>query len=277
VLHQLGLAGGREDIKKFCMDEGRNAAEASQIARQVIDFYQLGADCLWITFARDHLWWTFAAPEVKWLGPSKDRDLGDRIRKSIGGWRNDDIHGKPLTIQSLSTKLTRVRNYRRTICSIEKEASEYLHRRINGVEDPIIVAFNQASEALITATSSAIQSLHWADFETLIDIVFARSGWNRVSAVGGKQKTVDLELEQHSIGERIAVQVKSRATQKTLEDYVRRIDKVGIYDRLFFACHNPIGELHVPEGSDVHLWTGRELAATVVKTGLHDWVLEKIA
>jgi hypothetical protein len=240
----------------------------------VVDFYKSGADCLWVTFARDHLWWTFAAPEVKWLG-SKNSARGDRVRKSIGGWKNKDLNGKLLTIQSLSTKLTRVRNYRRTICAIE--ASEYLLGRINGIEDPIVVAATKAREALIDAILIALRSLTWADFETLVDIVFARSGWHRISPVGGKQKSVDLELEHPALGERIAVQVKSRASQKVLDDYIQRIEKIGIYDRLFFVCHSPLGEIKAPEGSDVHVWTGREFAATVMKVGLHDWVLEKLA
>ena len=98
-----------------------------------------------------------------------------------------------------------------------------------------------------------------------------------ISPVGGKQKTVDLELEHPVLGERIGVQVKSRASQKVLDDYIQRIEKIGIYDRLFFVCHSPLGEIKAPEGSDVHVWTGREFAATVMKVGLHEWVLEKIA
>ena len=38
---------------------------------------------------------------------------GARLRKSIGGWRNADINGVPLRMDSLSTKLTRVAGYPR--------------------------------------------------------------------------------------------------------------------------------------------------------------------
>jgi hypothetical protein len=275
IPHELGLALNGEGIKKFCMAERPDARRAAEITRQVMDFYKLGADCLWITFARGHLWWTFAAPEVKWLGVAENNQRGERIRKSIGGWKNVDVNGKPLTIPSLGTKLTRVMNYRRTICAVG--ASDYLLRRINGIEEPVIAAANKARQALIDATSAAIRSLHWADFETLVDIVFARSGWHRTSAVGGKQRTIDLELEQSTTGERVAVQVKSQAHQRTLNDYISRIDEMGTYDRLFFVCHSPRGEIAAPERSDVHVWTGREFAATVLRVGLHDWVLEKIA
>jgi hypothetical protein len=79
-------------------------------------------------------------------------------------------------------------------------------------------------------------------------------------------------------GERAAVQVKSKASQGILIHCVDEIDKLGLFDRIFFVCHSPSGALAVPDDrEDVHLWSGRELAATVLKVGLHDWVFEKIA
>jgi len=273
--HDLGLALDGDAIRKFYLESGRDGRAASEVARQVLDFYGLGADCLWITFARGYLWWTFADAQVHWLGRDEKASRGERIRKSIGGWKNVDIKGHPLSMASLSTKLTRVANYRRTICAVRER--DYLLRRINGEEEPIIAAANQAREALIDATAAAIKSLHWADFETLVDIVFSRSGWHRISAVGGRQETIDLELEQPITGERIAVQVKSRSDQRRLDDFIARADKAGSHDRLFFVCHSPAGNLSVGDRPDVHVWSGREFAGTVLRLGLHDWVLEKLA
>jgi len=82
--------------------------------------------------------------------------------KSIGGWRNTDINGKSLRIDSLSTKLTKVQFYQRTICGVE--AGDYLLRRINGVEEPLIAKSNQARDALLDVLTQAITSLHWKDF-----------------------------------------------------------------------------------------------------------------
>jgi hypothetical protein len=59
-----------------------------------------------------------------------------------------------------------------------------------------------------------------------------RSGWHRASAIGGKQAVVDLVLEQPTIGERAAVQVKSKAGQAKLDAFVKRADAAGSYDRL---------------------------------------------
>jgi hypothetical protein len=274
VPHELALAGDRENIKQLRIEQGRDPQAAAEDAREVVDFYKLGSDCLWITFAQEHLWWTFAEPEVTWLGFGEGH--GERIRRTIGGWRNKDIRGLALRIDSLSTKLTKVASYRRAVCAVEAE--QYLLRRINGIIEPLVLKSNQARDALLEVTSEAIASLHWADFETLADVIFARSGWHRASAIGGTQKLFDIALEQPTTAERAAVQVKSSASQKTLDQFVSQADETGTFDRLFFICHSPKGPL-VPPGdrSDVHIWAGRELAMTALRLGLSDWIIEKVS
>jgi hypothetical protein len=274
VPHEMALAGDREQIKQHLIEQGRNARAAIDDARELLDFYQLGSDCLWITLAREHLWWTFAAPEVTWLGFGERH--GKRMRKCIGGWRNTDIKNLPLRMDSLSTKLTKIAGYRRAICAVDCE--EYLLRRINGIVEPLVLKSNQAREALVEIMAEAIGSLHWADFETMVDVIFARSGWHRVSAIGGTQPLVDLALEQPITRERAAVQVKSSARQGELNDFIGRADEVGTFDRLFFVCHHPIGSLSMPiDRKDAQLWSGHELARTALRLGLSDWIIEKIS
>lgn len=246
----MALTGNFEDLKQHLIRVGRDAQVASREAHEVLDFYKLGSDCLWITFARDHLWWAFAQPDVSWVG-GNDRLGGMRRRKTIGSWRNTDIKGVPLRTSTLSTKLTKVGNYRRSICKVEAE--EYLLRRINGLQEPFAEKSTTARENLVDVVTEGIKHLHQSDFETLVDLMFARSGWHRVSAVGGTQKLVDLELEQPTTGERAAVQVKSSANQKTLDQYVSKVDEADRFDRFFFVCHSPEGELAAPyDRSDVH-------------------------
>ena len=144
--HELALGGNFDALKQHLLGLGKDAQGASREAREVLDFYELGDDCLWITFARDHLWWTFANPGVTWVG-GDGQLVGERLRKSIDGWRNTDVNGVPLRTNTLSTKLTKVGNYRRTICKVEAE--EYLLRRINGQQEPFAEKSTAARNALI--------------------------------------------------------------------------------------------------------------------------------
>ena len=102
VTEELAVEADVEKIRAHLVDLGRSVQAATRDAREVIDFYHLGSDCLWITFAKDHLWWTFADPQVIWLAENQNM-TGQRMRKSIGGWRNTDVNGNPLRMDALST------------------------------------------------------------------------------------------------------------------------------------------------------------------------------
>jgi hypothetical protein len=103
VPEELAQEGDLEKITQHLMRLGHETEAAACEAKNAKDFYGLGADCLWITFAREHLWWTFADPRVLWM--IKDFGQPDRVRMSIGGWRNTDINGTPLTLHGLSDRI----------------------------------------------------------------------------------------------------------------------------------------------------------------------------
>lgn len=274
VPHELALTGDRKSIEACRVAHGRSRKAAASDARELSDFYALGSDCLWVTFAREHLWWTFVHPEVVWKG--KGEGHGERLRKTIDGWRNTDVNGVPLRTATLSTRLTKLASYPRTLCAVEAEA--YLLRRINGVIEPLVAKSSLAREALLDVMTEAISALHWRDFETLADVIFARSGWHRASELGGGQKLVDLVIEQPTTGDRGAVQIKSAAGQKELDEFIERADETGSFERLFFVCHTPRGALLAPiDRRDVHVWVGREIAKAALRLGLADWIIEKVS
>ena len=274
VSHDLCLQGDWDAVVRTLTAEGRSLGKARDGTREVRDFYTLGSDCLWITFADGHLWWAFAEPEVTWLGVEEDGQ-GARMRRTVDGWHKVNIQGEPLRIDDLSTRLTQVAAYRQTVCSVK--ASDYLLRRINGIEEPVVARAREARSAMIAVAIEMIAGLHWADFETLADLIFARAGWQRISRVGGTQADTDLVLEQPTTGETAFVQVKSKAGQAVLDDYIGRFRRRGTYDRLFFICHSPAGTLSVDDTAGVHIWAGDRLADVAVKAGLFDWLTERSA
>lgn len=272
IPHEPCLAGNWNEVLDLLTRTGRSTAKARDALREIRDFYSLSADCLWITFARGHLWWAFAAPEVIWLGPEED-GRGARMRKTIDGWHKTDIKGEALATNALSSRLTQVAAYRQTICAVK--ASDYLLDRINGIDPPVVTRARAAKDAMVAVAAEMVRDLHWGDFETLVDLIFARSGWQRVSRVGGTQADIDLILRQPTTGETAFVQVKSQARQSVLDDYIERFRASEACDRGFFVCHTESGSLQKPGDAKIHIWAGSAIADAAVAAGLFDWLVER--
>lgn len=269
--HPLCLRGDWDAVRTGLIAAGRSATKATDFIREVRDFYTLGSDCLWITFGRGRLWWAFAEPEVHMSGPDQP---GVRHRRVIGQWSDQDVDGKVLTIDSLSSRLTQVAAYRQTLCRVGAE--DYLLRRLNAQPEPVVARALAASVELEGAAQEIIQALHWADFEVLVDLIFAQGGWRRISVLGGAQADADLILEQAITGERAFVQIKSTASRAVFDDYLSRFQSQTQFDRMFFVCHSSDG-LEAPAGADrpVYVWSGRELAQRAVRCGLMDWLMAR--
>jgi len=278
--HEDCIAGDWEAVSRLYREEGHKAFVASNHARQVRDFYEEPETCLWISFIDGSLWWTFALPEVTMCLEENWRDLPgearhpSRFRCCVDQWHNTSIDGEPLLMRKLPGYVTKVvSGFRGTICQIEH--ADAVLRIINGDVDPRVEEAMAAREALIVTLEKVIDRLYWKDFETLIDLIFQRSGWPRVSRVGGSQKLVEFELENPVTGERSFAQVKAQTTQKTLDEYVERFARDAGYKQMFFVCHTAKGRLE-PDNPDVFVWTGPKVAEMAVKTGLTDWILEKV-
>ena len=270
VPHDTAAAGAWHLAEEALVADGRSAGKAKSFIREVRDFYTQGNDCLWITIGQGRLWWAFADSTVF---PLTGPDRGARQRRTVGGWSDRSLTGERLDLARLSTRLTKVAAYQQTICQVSEP--EYLLRRLNGVEDPRVSRGHAAAQALTAAAHELIQALDWRDFELMVDLIFAASGWRRQSAVGGSdQADSDLILEQAVTGERAFVQVKSAANVAVLRDYLERFAASGL-DRMFFVCHSPKGQLQT-EQSGVHVWLGETLAEQAIKAGLFAWLIEKV-
>ncbi len=116
--------------------------------------------------------------------------------------------------------------------------------------------------------------LTWRDFELLVELVFSQSGWRRVSASGGTQKTIDIELVLPTTGETAFVQVKSRTNQAQFDDYMERFEERGD-GRMFYVYHTANNALRV-EDEGVNIVGPDRLAELVLETGLFGWLLKKV-
>jgi len=231
---------------------------------------------VWVTFQDDCLWWCTVLDHVQ---TNPDGDTGDRGHfwlTCASPWSDHSVDGaRRLAMSELPGNVTAVAGFRATVC--EPKASEQILRIIRNEEDPDARAAALARQAYQDAVAKLVARLGSKDFEVLIDLILSRTGWARLATVGRTRADIDIEVENAATDEIAFVQVKSSASQATLDDYVSKFnDQSDRYKRMIFAVHSPSGRLTPPDGQPVQVWTGDRIAQLVVKHGLGDWVATRL-
>jgi hypothetical protein len=169
-----------------------------------------------------------------------------------------------------------VAGFRATACT--PKAWREILRIIKDEKDPDAALAAVAREAYKQAVEKIVTRLSPQDFEQLIDLILTRTGWARISTLGGALEGIDLEVENRTADEIAFVQVKSVATQKVLDGYVEQFsNRRKRYKRMIFAVHSPSVELRAPADLPVQLWTCDRVADLVVHAGLGEWVESRLA
>lgn len=171
--------------------------------------------------------------------------------------------------------ITTTAGFRGTVC--EPRGWREILRVIRDEQDEDAAAADQARTNYEAAVARLVARLRERDFELLVDLILARSGWVRLAKLGGATEGVDVEVENVVTSEIAFVQVKSVAGQDVLDDYVRRFgERRERYHRMIFAVHTPRGVLTPPPGQPVQVWTGDDIARLVVRLGLGEWVASRL-
>jgi hypothetical protein len=261
-------AGDWEKVRKVWLNLRGDEGAATRDVNQIRYFFEEGDNTLWITFYGGLLWWCFAKPGVK-----QHKDGKGTCRETVSGWKSTDIYGAKLSTEKLSGNLLKIQGFQGTICEVK--SFEYLKRKLNGEVLPEVEAAAEAEHEMVTKIIPLMRLLTWHDFELLVDLVFANSGWRRVGQVGKTQKTVDIELVLPTTGERAFIQVKSSAGKRDLKEYLERFKDASIYNRMFFVWHS--GDVGESEESNVVLIGPDRLARMVLEAGLTSWLREKVS
>ena len=260
--------GKWEQLTQSFLADGRTRGTATHFTNETRAFFEDRGSTLWITFHGGRLYWGFLTEAAA----SPHPDGNGTLRHVDGGWRSEDASGKALTKDRLSGKLTKLAGYKGTSCTVHD--SLYAIRRINGEKSPEYERAEKAFESVRTAIRGLIGLLDPYDFETLVDLVFAKSGWTRLGPVGRTEKTIDIDLCLPTTGEKAFVQVKSATSSSEIAKYVAALDEMKDYKRMFFVFHT--GEA---ESNDerVRIIGPDRLADMVLEAGLVTWLFGKVA
>jgi len=255
-----------DDLVEALIKEGKAKGTATNIANQTRSFFEDDGTTLWITFMKEKLYWAFLDPHP----PEPHEDGAGTWRKVAGEWCSTDINGEELRKDNLPGTLTKLAGFRGTSCKVN--AAEYIEHRINGLKIQVI---ERAISAVKDAKKSAldlIKLLGDRDFETLIDLIFAVSGWQRQGNVGRTQKILDFSVVLPTTNERALVQVKSSTTNAELKEYIERFYELESYDKMFYAYHS--GSAHTEDQSVIVLGP-EQLAELALDAGLVNWLISK--
>jgi hypothetical protein len=268
--HEFCLAGRWTQVASQIAPQSKDLEASEPDTTQIRAFYEASAATLWITFHADCMWWCFAHPAVSLLAD------GTKVRTAIDGWRHTDISNEPLKASRLSGSLLAIQAFRGTVCALDPS---YVLHKINRAELPLVDAASRALTALIEAVQPIVEQLHPRDLEVLVDLIFRNAGWNRVGVLAETETDIDLALESAVTGERIAVEVKARASISDYRDYSARYAAMVGFDRLYFVTHSVIPELGTRNenagATGVRFWGSRSLAERAVHSGLAQWLIDK--
>jgi hypothetical protein len=266
--HEDSRAGNWEPVRAFWLKYRKsNEGAATRDLNQIRDFYELSEQALWITFYKRKLYWCFAERLVIQL------DDGSRMRRAIDGWSCNDLNGNVLTVENIDGRLTKVQGFRGTICTVEQ--SEYLVRKINGIAQPDVTAARDNLASLQCSVETLIQGLWWKDFELLVDLVFANSGWQRISVLGETDKDVDLDVFSPVTNRRAFIQVKSQATTATFKNSVAQFRRMEQFQEMYFVVHTSDPSLADCTEEGVHVLGLKRLSELVISAGLVNWLITK--
>lgn len=231
------------------------------------DIAESTEDDLWITFAGAKLWW------ARLTGPVR-QDATSKYRATLGGWRDTSTAGKLLILNELPGKLAMLQGFRGTVCRVHEH--DLLARVLSGERSELAESISSHRRALAGVMEQAIRALHWKDFETLVDLVFRDTGWERVSVLGQQARGYDLELREAVTGDRYVVQVKSQARRADLAATAAQFSPAN-YRRVFFVVHSPAADLagatDLPEY--IQLLAPTQLAELALASGLVQWLEDK--
>lgn len=247
---------------------------ATQDANALLTLLEEPSKHIWVTFEDGFLWWSTVRDPVT-LNDDDSPGRGHFWLELDRPWQNQSLAGRYLAASELPGIVTSTAGFKGTVC--EPKGWREILRLIRDEDDPDAAAAKEARLAYQGAIAALVARLGPKDFEVLVDLILARSGWTRLAKIGGATEGVDVEVENPAIDEIAFVQVKAAADQRVLDDYIQRFrQRRARYARMVFAVHSPRGVLKSPPGEPIQVWDDAKVSELVVRLGLGDWVTKRI-
>jgi len=264
IPHELLLKPDFPKIKQILKAAFGTRQGATQDFNALCDLLDAPSKHIWVTFEDGCMWWCTALDGAVVNPNGESSEKGNFWLACNRPWSNQSLKGRLLAVSDLPGTVTRTAGFKATVCT--PKDWQAVIRIVRDVKDPDAIAATNARRDYQRAVLKMVKRLSPKDFEQLIDLILARTGWACISRLAPSREGVDVEAENPAIDEKAFVQVKSSASQQVLNDYIERFkQRRKLYARMIFAVHSPTGELKPPADIQVvQVWTGDSVAELVV-------------
>lgn len=262
------LAGKWNRISERLAKKQPNQGTVTADTKRLRNLATSTSDDIWITFHRSRMLWCRVA------NSPIEEDATSKFRRLSSGWSDCDSAGRVLLANQIPGRLSQMQGFRGTVCAVGE--LDALRRLLNAQTSHAFNNLRHRRSELASAIVTAIQELHWKDFETLVDLVFREAGWQRTSVLGETMKYADLELVEPVTRYKYQVQIKSRADVADLREYAAEFSSRG-FRKLYFVVHSPTPALRTAVNTDnLELVLPERLAEMVLDHGLLGWLVDRI-
>lgn len=247
---------------------------ATQDFNALKNIYNADKQTIFITFYDSKLWWC----KVKDTGIKEDKI--SKYREVLGKWSDKNVNGKTLLLNDISGTLAQLQRFSGTCCNVKE--IDYLKRLINAETSNKYNSILKEKNSLTSEIEDGIKSLHWKDFEILVELIFRQiTSWRRTSVLGEELKFFDFVLEEPINGDLYGIQVKSKSSLKDFKKYADQFStgKYSEFRKLYFIVHSPeqsLRDYDIGKYENVELILPKRLAKMIVDGGLIDWLMKKI-
>ena len=230
---------------------------------------------MWVTFEDGFLWWATARDELEINPDGETTERGHFWIPLEAPWSNRSLSGRSLALCGPPGRRCGGRRVQGHTVPAESLGRDPAHHQGRGGQGCGGGENRRAHYS--SAVARLVSRLGPRDFELLVDLILSRSGWTRIAQLGGATREIDIEVENAALDELAFVQVKSRADNVVLGDYLSRFsDRRDRYARMSFAVHTTKGALSAPHDLPVQVWDEARISELVVRFGLADWVAKRI-
>lgn len=259
--------------------EKKTQRTATNFTNNVLSVAEDQGNILWFTVHKRNVYYglTAGGELERFLPWEKNRDNSGSAKKMKYRWCSVTKNGVRLKVNNLSGALTKTQSTQGTIAKIQDEPANYFLNHILGRPLALRDRAKKARERLRDDLAEIIKDLQPSEFEVLVDLIFANSGWKRDGELGGNIKFVDVTLKLPSTGERAGVQVKTKTDQDEFQKYLDNDYSAHGFDKFFYVYHT--GDVKEPPHNcykdKLYIWGALKVSEKAIDAGLSQWIIDR--